>query len=129
MIVLHKNQIIRCHDILINKTGGRDGIRDSALLDMATKSAFQTFNNEYVYHGIIKKAAMLAFSLVKGHPFIDGNKRTALHCMLLFLRLNEVHMKPIVKKKDYARLFFDLANSKIGLDPLVEWLDNHVVKY
>lgn len=45
---------------------------------------------------LFEKAAAYAFFIIKNHPFIDGNKRTGLHCALVFLDLNgiEINISP-----------------------------------
>ena len=74
MKILSKEQVIRIHSILIEQTGGSDGIRDDSLLDSALNSPFQTFDGEYIYRTIKAKAAKLGYFLVKNHPFIDETK-------------------------------------------------------
>ena len=85
---LMKNQILNMHKMLIAQTGGMDGIRDHNLLDSAVNGAFQTFDKIDIYPSLEEKAAKLAFSIIKNHPFIDGNKRIGLYVMLVFLELN-----------------------------------------
>lgn len=122
MNVLSVKQISKMHDDIVNQTGGSYGIRDCGMLEMSAKSAFQVFNDEYLYKDTISKVAMVAYSLVKNHPFVDGNKRIALHCMLVYLRLNGIEMKRHVKQQHLVALFEDLASSKIGFDDLKNWL-------
>ena len=93
MITLSKAQIIRLHDMLIEETGGTNGLRDEGLLESAIYSPFQTFGSQYVYPSIEMKAARLAFSLVKNHPFVDGNKRVGMLAMLTFLELNGIELR------------------------------------
>ena len=66
------------HSQLISGTGGSDGLRDVGLLESAINSPFQQFGNEDLYPTIQQKASRLCFGLVNNHPFIDGNKRTAV---------------------------------------------------
>lgn len=65
-------------------------VRDKNLLLSAINSPFMTFGGCYLYRTTIDKASQLFYSLVSNHPFVDGNKRTSVHSMLIFLRLNEV---------------------------------------
>ena len=75
IIRLSTEIIITIHSELIDKIGGGHGIRDNKLLDMTVNSVFQTFDGNDLYPTIIDKAAHLAYSLIKNHPFLDGNKR------------------------------------------------------
>lgn len=72
---LTKAQVIRMHSLLIQETGGSEGIRDDGLLDSALNTPFQTFDGEDVYKTIQAKAAKLGFFLINSHPFIDGRRR------------------------------------------------------
>lgn len=85
---LSAQHIKQIHSLLIAETGGLDGIRDEGLLESALNSPFQTFDDVPLYKTIEAKAARLGYSLVNNHPFIDGNKRTGMMAMLLFLELN-----------------------------------------
>ena len=60
---LTKAQIIKMHRLLIQETGGSEGIRDEGLLDSALNAPFQTFDGEDVYKTIPAKAAKLGFLL------------------------------------------------------------------
>ena len=87
---LSGEQIKRMHDLLIEETGGIHGIRDGSLLDSAINSPFQTFDGAYVYGTLEMRASRLCFTLIKNHPFIDGNKRIGILAMLTFLELNGI---------------------------------------
>ncbi|MDM8534061.1 Fic family protein [Clostridiaceae bacterium HSG29] len=71
---LSRRQIVYMHEILINETGGTQGIRDNGLLESALNAPFQTFDGEYLYKSIQLKATKLTFFLVKNHPFVDGSE-------------------------------------------------------
>jgi len=75
MTVLNKEQVKNLHRVLIDQTGGADGIRDEGLLESALFSPFQTFEGKELYSSTAAKIARIAYSLVNNHPFVDGNKR------------------------------------------------------
>lgn len=62
---------------------------DDSLLESALNQPRQTFDAQELYPGIIDKASALFFSLVKNHPFPNGNKRLATASLLVFLYINE----------------------------------------
>ncbi len=62
------------------------GIRNIGLLESAISTAFQSFGGYDLYPTVHEKAAQLCRGIAKNHPFIDGNKRTALHCLLILER-------------------------------------------
>ena len=88
MIKLTVNDIMLLHEKIIDKTGGIRGIRDIGLLEMAASSPFASFGREDLYKTVEEKAEQLCNSLIRNHPFLDGNKRIGILAMLVFLDLN-----------------------------------------
>jgi death-on-curing protein len=76
------------HAEAITLFGGSDGIRDLALLESAVAAPQASFGGKRVYGGLPEVAAAYLFFLSRNHPYVDGNKRTALGACLVFLRLN-----------------------------------------
>ena len=92
MIILSKEQILNLHSQLINKFGGIDGVRDEGLLESALNNAYGIYFGLENYPTVEEKAARLAYSLTKNHPFLDGNKRIAVLIMLVFLEINKMEL-------------------------------------
>ena len=90
MIILTKEQIISMHELLIERTGGLNGVKDYGLLESAINNPFQTFMGKELYPTIQRKAANLCYSLINNHAFNDGNKRIGILAMLTFLELNGI---------------------------------------
>lgn len=63
------------------------------ILESCVAVPFQRFNNKSAYPGIIAKAAILFYLLIKNHPFQNGNKRIAITALLVFLYLNNKWLK------------------------------------
>lgn len=59
--------------------------KDSALLESALGSPRQTFGGKLLYPTLLKQASILFYSLIKNHPFKNGNKRIAVISLLVFL--------------------------------------------
>ena len=118
-----KEMIIAAHSILINQTGGLDGIRDSHLLDQSVNSPFHTFNGQYLYPNINTMAAHLAFSLIKNHPFLDGNKRIGILAMMTFLECNGQSIT--CTDDELEELGWGLADGSITEQELVDWVTMH----
>lgn len=72
------NQALEIHEILINKFGGSNGLRDSGSLESALARPFQIFGDEDLYPDLFTKTAAIGESIIINHPFIDGNKRNWL---------------------------------------------------
>ncbi|MDU2462482.1 Fic family protein [Veillonella sp.] len=64
------------------------GVRDKNLLASAVNTPFQTFMGSDLYPSLCDKAAQLCYGIANNHPFTDGNKRTALHSMYVYLIIN-----------------------------------------
>jgi death on curing protein len=68
--------------------GGRHVLRDRGLLESAVARPQASALEVDAYPDLVTKAAALLHSLVLNHPFVDGNKRTAVLATLVFLDLN-----------------------------------------
>ena len=82
--------VIRVHVDQVERYGGLAGIRDLGLLQSALAMPEASFGGEWLHRDLHEMAAAYAFHLSRDHPFVDGNKRTALACALVFLELNGV---------------------------------------
>ena len=120
---LTKFQVIQIHSMLIQETGGIDGIRDEGLLDSALNAPFQSFDEKDIYRTIQAKAARLGFSLVNNHAFLDGNKRIGILTMMTFLEINGIILE--CSSQELTDLGFGLASNKIDYKELLDWIINH----
>lgn len=62
-------------------------------LERSIEAPFQTYGGKQLYAGLIKKAAMLFYVMIKNHPFQNGNKRIAMTTLLYFLYINKKWLK------------------------------------
>ncbi len=69
------DEALAIHAELIEATGGSHGVRDRGGLEAAVARPFATFAGQDLYPDAASKAAALLESVVKNHPFVDGNKR------------------------------------------------------
>ena len=125
MIRLSKPQILLLHGQLIAETGGSSGLRDEGMLDSALDAPFQTFAEEDVYPSLQQKAARLCFSLVKNHPFVDGNKRIGAHVMLVFLALNGIELQ--YTQIELSDVILQLASGTTHSSDLLDWILTHQI--
>lgn len=86
MTALTPQQILFVHYRLIETTGGSHGVRDLGALQAAAAHPLATFGGQDLYPDQFGKAAALMESIIKNHPFVDGNKRTAIAAAALLLR-------------------------------------------
>lgn len=116
-------QIKQLHSELIRETGGSDGLRDEGLLESAVYAPLQTFDGEALYPSIQQKAAKLGTGLIQNHPFVDGNKRTGIHVMLVFLAVNGIVLS--YTQADLIQVGLALADSKMDDVQLLQWIVTH----
>jgi death-on-curing protein len=76
--VISAVDVLAIHDLVIEQTGGSHGVRDEAGLLGAVGRPFPSFGGEDLFPDPWMKAAALLEGLCNSHPFVDGNKRTAL---------------------------------------------------
>jgi death on curing protein len=105
-------EIVReIHGEAVKIFGGLHGIRDEALLVSAVFAPQSSFGGKSPYVDLIDVAAAYLFYLGRNHPFLDGNKRTAMAAAVVFLRLNG--FDPAADSDDWVRLVLDVASGKI----------------
>ena len=102
------------HAEVIKQFGGANGIRDENLLASAVLTPQSSFGGKSPYADIVEIAAAYLFYICKNHPFVDGNKRTAMMATIVFLRLNGI--EPAPDSSEWERLMLDVASSKITRD-------------
>ena len=82
------DEVLGIHADQIRAYGGATGLRDLELLRSAIAMPETTFDGDYLHPSVFEMAAAYLFHLARNHPFVDGNKRTALMCAFVFLGLN-----------------------------------------
>ena len=102
------------------------GIRDKNLLASAVNTPFQTFMGNDLYPYIYDKAAQLCYGIANNHPFTDGNKRTALHSMYVYLIVNGYDIT--ATQQDVENLIINVAAGRIHTTELSKWLQNNTVE-
>lgn len=116
-------QILFIHHRLIETTGGSHGIRDLGALQAAAARPQATFGGDDLYADLSTKAAALMQSLIKNHPFLDGNKRTAIAAAGLFLRRNGLRL--IASQEQLYEFTMEMAAGAVELSQAAKWLKGH----
>lgn len=114
-------EIVReIHAASLEGFGGADGVREPSLLESAVAAPQVTIGGYSPFADLAEVAAAYLFYLCRNHPFLDGNKRTALGACLVFLRLNGVEPKPDSAK--WESLTFAIADTRIDRDEATKQL-------
>lgn len=123
---LSLGEIIDLHQRLIEQSGGSNLLRDHGLLDSAVAQPLQTFGGQDLYPTLDRKAATLCYSLVRNHPFVDGNKRIGHAAMETLLVLNGYELRASVE--DAEATIRSVATGTMSREQLAEWIRRHWVE-
>ena len=113
------------YKLMVEATGGSFGIRDENLLNSALNGIFQTFDGKELYPTKEEKGAMLGYSLISDHAFVDGNKRIGIYVMLTFLEVNGIRLA--CTDNELIEIGLGIAAGKIRYEELLDWILNHEV--
>ena len=112
------------HFDLLRAHGGLPGLMDESALE----SALARPRNRWVYgrtHDLAALAATYGFSLVRNHPYRDGNKRIAFLVMGIFLGLNGYEIE--APEAEVVTVFVNLAAGHMSEAALAKWIRAHTV--
>jgi death-on-curing protein len=123
MKYLTPEQILFLHARLIDETGGRHGLRELGLLESAAARPRPTFGGEDLYPDLFSQAAALMDSLIRNHPFVDGNKRTGIAAAALFLMANGYRLAAI--NPELEAFTRRVAEARPDLSEIADWLKAH----
>lgn len=126
MIRIDINNALTLQKLVIDMTGGTSGIRDTALLDSALNTAYQTFQGKELYSSIEEKGARLGFNLVSNHAFVDGNKRIGLLIMLTFLEINGTKLS--FTDDELVQIGLSLASGTMTYENLLDFVLKHKIQ-
>jgi len=113
-------ETLELHSRLIERFGGKDGVRDLGLLE----SALMRPQTGY-YKTLSLQAAALLQSLTQNHGFIDGNKRVAFATTAIFLRMNGYRLK-VDADNGESFLIDRVIKSKAEITEIANWLEKHM---
>jgi death-on-curing protein len=122
---LTRQMIIAIHDEQLAIHGGASGLRDDGMLE----SALDRPRNRWAYEKaeLAELAATYAFGIARNHPFVDGNKRTALLALYTFLGVNGFEF--VVSEAEAAAMILALAAGEVNEEGLIRWIrDNWPAK-
>lgn len=114
------SETLELHKRLIERFGGKDGVRDLGLLE----SALMRPQTGY-YNSLSLQAAALLQSLTQNHSFIDGNKRVAFATSAIFLRMNGYRLK-VDADNGESFLIDRVIMGKAEIDEIASWLEKHM---
>jgi death-on-curing protein len=118
------SEALELHRRVIGQSGGALGVLNLAALESSLTQPRMTFGGTELYPSIVDKAAVLGYSLIQNHPFLDGNKRTGHAAMEVFLLLNHCEIQASVDEQE--RVVLQVASGKMDREAFTLWLRDHV---
>jgi len=123
-IWIDKPEVLVAHSRQLAEHGGSDGLRDEGLLESALGKPRNVFAYEETCD-LARLAASYAYGIARNHPFVDGNKRTALVVSISFLLINGIRI--IASPEETYFTFLHLAEGTLTEDELAAWFTSHSV--
>ena len=108
--------VIAIHKEVLAAHGGSPGLLAESLLESAVAAPQATMMGQPLFADPVEVAAAYLFYLCQNHPFVDGNKRTALATCLVFLSENGLLAKEKVDVDAWEALTLGVAASELDRD-------------
>lgn len=118
--------VFEIHQVLIQEFGGLQGVRDEGLLKSAIERPFGGFGETEFYPTPEEKAGAILESIVKNHPFTDGNKRTGY--VLMRLTLMQFGKDIIAIQDEKYSFVIEVASGQIDFQKIVAWIEKRAIK-
>lgn len=113
-------EVLEIHQVLIRQFGGSQGVRDENSLKSALERPFSGFGQTEFYPKPEEKAGAILESIVKNHPFIDGNKRTGYVLMrLVMMNFGKDIRATQDEKYDFVMA---IASGQLDFQEVVTWI-------
>lgn len=116
-------RVVFVHTVLIEKYGGSRGVRDLESLEAAIARPWgASFGREH-FPSAFDKAAAICESVIRRHPFVDGNKRTGvtMGAYLLSTLGNEL----TATNEELEDLAVAVATGEVSFEGLSRWFEEH----
>lgn len=112
--------------MIIDETGGSHGVRDhNAILSLESLPQQNVFGKE-LYPSLFHKAAVYARNIIASHPFLDGNKRTAMTAASVFLENNGYRLN--AKEGLVEKFALRVIKEKLNVNEIAAWFQRHTTK-
>jgi death on curing protein len=124
IVWLLEETVIAIHHRQISEHGGREGLRDEGLVASALARPQNLLAYTQPPPDLAALAAAYAYGIARNHPFVDGNKRTALVAARTFLLLNGVNLQASQDEKFLT--FLRLAEGTLTEEQLADWIRKRI---
>ncbi len=107
---LKLQEVLKLYNRVMLASGGEPGVLKLDSLKSILERPFSGVSNKEFYKSLNEKAAVIMYSIVKYHPFVNGNKRMAYEITDIFLRRNGYYIS--TKVNEIFRVFNQIAEGK-----------------
>lgn len=98
---------------------------DEPKLEGALAAPHRPWDGKYLHTSPLERAAMLLERIANAHAFIDGNKRTAWVCGVVYLEQHNYHLEHI-DDEDVADFMVDVTENRMTIKEIGIWLAEHL---
>jgi len=120
------DEIFAIHDRVIREYGGSPELVNLGHLEATLAAPRQTMFSEELYPDVFSKAAILFYLLIKNHPFLDGNKRTAFLALMRFLNINGYTLS--ATNDELYQFTIDVASSILTKEEVEMWIRGKAIR-
>ena len=124
-IFLSLENILTIHVRMTAEFGGAEGVADHGMLESAVAMPTASFAGEFLHMSLPAMAAAYLFHICKNHPFLDGNKRTAVVAAEIFLNISGMQLD--VSNEDLKRLCLGVAAGEISKEEATYFFERHAL--
>lgn len=121
ILYLTIEEILRLHFQVIKDYGGSHGVRDEGRLLSVEQAPQLTVFGKEQYKTVLEKAAVYLHNIIADHPFVDGNKRTAVTACGVFLIRNNKRL--VASPKELEDLAVRIATDHLDVSAIAAWLE------
>ena len=125
-LFLTLDEVLSLHAEQIHLFGGSSGIRDVELLQSAIGSVEATFDSAFLHDTVFEMAAAYFYGICRNHPFIDGNKRTAVSVALTFLDMNGIEVD--ADEDAFYDLVIGVAEGRVSKAAVAVFPEKHATR-
>jgi death-on-curing protein len=122
-LFLDIDRVLRTHLSLIERYGGKEGVRDVGLLHSAIAMPQASFGGKVLHADLFEMAAAYLYHIVQNHPFVDGNKRTGAAAAIIFLAMNDVEIE--ADEDGLVEVTMAVARGEAGKAEVAEFFRKH----
>ncbi len=125
-IYITLEEVLAIHFDQIERYGGRHGVRSLDLLLSSIARPQASFGGSDLYKNIYEKGSSIVHSIILNHPFIDGNKRTAITSLARFLHINSFELS--ATNNQVIEFMLKIATNSVSQLDISNWIEKHSKK-